>query len=630
MTSTAARRGSAEMRRVGWPGRKAALLLAVALIASGLGTVAYATHLLRRPELQTIDARFAIRGTEGQRTAGLVVVNIDDTTFSDFRNQNLHAQWPFPRRYHARVIDQLHRAGAKVIAFDVQFTEPTNAVDDNALIEAVGRAGNMVLSTTDVGPHGTTNLLGGEEVLRQLRARAGNTSVIPGNDGVFRDTQYSIDGLKTFAVAIAEAATGRLVPASRFGGARRPVPIDYAGPPGTVPAISYSRVYSGRFPPGMFAGKIVIVGASSATLQDIHPTPTSGSAPMAGDEIQANAAATVLAAIPLRELPGWLNIALIVILGCAAPISSVRLPALRSLLGSLALGALVTVAIQLAFDNGWIVAFTYPLAALLTAALGTLAVIYLNEAFERQRVRDTFSRFVPAGLVDDVLARAGEDLRLGGVERDCTVMFSDLRGFTSFSETQPAEHVIEVVNFYLNEMTEAILDAGGTLIAYMGDGIMALFGAPLEQPDHADRALVAAREMMGPRLERFNAWLRAEGHSEGFKMGIGLNSGPVMAGNVGSEQRLEYTAIGDTTNTASRLEGLTKGTPYQLYVAETTYARVQDLPEDLVFAGELEVRGRQGNVRVWSLVGSDGLTHRRHAIGEDHTDEPVLAPRERT
>jgi adenylate cyclase len=588
-----------------WQRRKAALLLSVALIASGLGTLAYATHLLRRPELQAIDARFQIRGAERQKTSGLVVVNIDDTTFSDFRNQNLHAQWPFPRRYHARVIDELHRAGAKVIAFDVQFTEPTDPVDDNALIEAVGRAGNMVLSTTVVGAHGAANVLGGEALLRQLGARAGNTSEIPDSDGVFRDTQYSIDGLKSFGVAVAEASTGRAVPVSGFGGARRPVPIDYAGPPGTVPAISYARVYNGKFPPGMFAGKIVIVGASAATLQDIHPTPTSGSVPMAGAEIQANTAATVMAGIPLREVPGWVNIVLIVILGCVAPLSSVRVPALRSLLGSLALGVLFTLAVQLAFDRGWIVALVYPLAALAIAALGTLAVIYLNEAFERQRVRDTFARFVPEGVVDEVLAHAGENLRLGGVERDCTVMFSDLRSFTSFSETQPAERVIDVINFYLNEMTEAILDAGGTLIAYMGDGIMALFGAPLEQHDHADRALVAAREMMGPRLGRFNAWLRAEGHGEGFKMGIGLNSGPVMAGNVGSEQRVEYTAIGDTTNTASRLEGMTKGTPYQLYLAETTYSRLKDPPEDLIFAGELEVRGRQGKVRVWSLAGKE-------------------------
>ena len=118
-------------------------------------------------------------------------------------------------------------------------------------------------------------------------------------------------------------------------------------------------------------------------------------------------------------------------------------------------------------------------------------------------------------------------------------------------------------------MSEAILDHGGTLVAYMGDGIMAVFGAPLKQDDHADRALEAAREMLD-RMEGFNAWLREQELNDGFKMGIGLNSGPVMSGNVGSERRLEYTALGDTTNTAARLEGMTKGTPHQLFISDTT------------------------------------------------------------
>ena len=231
------------MRQALWQRRKAALLIAVALIAAGLGTLAYTNHLLRRPEQETIDARFQIRGTERQRTVGFVLVNVDDTTFNYFRNRNLPSQWPFPRRYHARVIDELHRAGARVIAFDVQFTEPTDPTDDDALIEAVGHAGNMVLSTTEVGPHGSTDVLGGEEVLREVDARAANTSVIPDSDGVIHDTQYSIGGLKTFGVAVAEADTGRAVPASLFGGVERPVPIDYAGPPGTVRSISYSHVY---------------------------------------------------------------------------------------------------------------------------------------------------------------------------------------------------------------------------------------------------------------------------------------------------------------------------------------------------------------------------------------------------
>ena len=155
------------------------------------------------------------------------------------------------------------------------------------------------------------------------------------------------------------------------------------------------------------------------------------------------------------------------------------------------------------------------------------------------------------------------------------MLFSDLRGFTSFSETQPAARVIDVVNFYLNEMSEAILAAGGTLIAYMGDGIMAVFGAPLEQADHADRALAAAREMIGTRLDRFNAWLHEQGFERSFEMGVGLNSGTVMAGNVGSEQRVEYTALGDTTNTASRLEGMTKDSEAMLFVSASTRERLR-------------------------------------------------------
>ncbi len=158
---------------------------------------------------------------------------------------------------------------------------------------------------------------------------------------------------------------------------------------------------------------------------------------------------------------------------------------------------LYAIATQITFNSGWIVSAIDPEFALAVGIVGTLAVIYLGEAFERQYARSTFARFVPPGVVDEVLSSTDDDLRLAGVERICTVMFSDLRGFTKFSETQPVDKVIAVVNHYLNEMTEAILDSGGTLIAYMGDGIMAVFGAPLEQDDHADRAMRAAREMIG-------------------------------------------------------------------------------------------------------------------------------------
>jgi adenylate cyclase len=325
---------------------------------------------------------------------------------------------------------------------------------------------------------------------------------------------------------------------------------------------------------------------------------------MSGPELQAHAIGTVRMGAPLRGASDGVNVLLIVLLGLVAPLASLRLR-LWGLLVALGAGAVFLVVAQLTFNGGTIVAFVYPLLALIVGAVGSLIVQYFTETRERQRTKLLFSRFVPENVVDQVLEQADEDLRLGGVQREGTVMFSDLRGFTSFAESLPVERVIEVLNIYLGEMSSAILDAGGTLVAYMGDGIMAVFGAPIEQPDHADRALKAAREMLGPRLKTFNDYLRAEGMGEGFRMGVGLNSGHVMSGNVGSERRLEYTAIGDTTNTAARLEGMTKGTPHQLFLSQATKDFLRSDPQDLVLVGDFEVRGRTQKITLWSIADSD-------------------------
>jgi adenylate cyclase len=239
--------------------------------------------------------------------------------------------------------------------------------------------------------------------------------------------------------------------------------------------------------------------------------------------------------------------------------------------------------------------------ALLRARMnGSLTKKRLHD-LERERVRETFSRFVPEPVVDEVLRRTDDDLRLRGTRVDATVMFSDLRAFTTFAEATPADNVIEVLNNYLAEMSDAILDSGGTLVGYMGDGIMAVFGAPIEADDHADRALTAAREMVRERLPRFNQWLAANGFWDGFRMGIGLSSGPLMSGTVGSSRRLEYTAIGDTTNTASRLESMTKQTQHSILISESTQRLLQQTPDDLVFVDEVEVRGKRSKIRLWTL-----------------------------
>jgi adenylate cyclase len=608
------RRGS---RAFGWIPRlpvRTVLFLAVGLGVTALGLVAYGTDVLRNVELDSVDARFSIRGTQ-KPPSELIVVQIDDVTFNE-----LHQRWPFSRTVHADAIRHISADHPKAIAYDVQFTEPSNGKDwdnppDNALGDAIAKAnGRVVLSTTEVDDKGGTAILGGDDYLRQIGAHPGNGLFPNDPGGVIRRSAYAIDKLKAFSVVTTEVADGHPVKPKLFGG--QSAWIDYYGPPGTVRTVSFSRVAQGKTPRGLFRNKIVVVGPSAPSLQDVHPTSTTGNGLMSGAEIQANAIETVRRSLPLEPAPGGVNVALIVLLGLVAPLASLwLLSPLRAIALSLVAGAVFVVAAQLAFNGGWIVSFVYPLGTVLLASFGALAVHYVTTAFDRERVRDMFSRFVPEDVVDEVLASTDAGLRLGGVQRDGTVMFSDLRGFTSFAESLAPAEVIEVLNKYLSEMSDAILDHGGTLVAYMGDGIMAVFGAPIEQDDHADRALAAAREMLDVRLPRFSAWLREEGLSEGFRMGIGLNSGRVMSGNVGSERRVEYTAIGDTTNTAARLEGMTKGTPHQLFVADSTRSRLKEPPPDLVFVDEFEVRGRQARVKLWSVPDKDEAVPAPSGVG---------------
>ena len=292
---------------------------------------------------------------------------------------------------------------------------------------------------------------------------------------------------------------------------------------------------------------------------------------------------------------------LVLLLALIAPLASLRFSPFRALLVAVAAGVVFAVGVQLLFNLGWVVAFVFPLVALAISTVGCVALSSVLEAFERERIRDMFGRFVPEAVVDEVLAQTKDGVHLGGKMRVCTMMFTDLRGFTTFSETRSAEEVIHILNYYFGEMSQAVLDHGGTLVSYLGDGMMACFGAPLEQEDHADRAVAASREMILDRLPRVNEWIREQGFGEGFRMGIGLNSGSLMVGNIGSERRMEYTTIGDTVNTASRIEGLTKGTPFPLFIADSTRALLREEPEDLLDIGELEIRGRSEKVRLYSL-----------------------------
>jgi adenylate cyclase len=576
------------------------LIIAAGLLSAALGLVLRGTGALDGAESLTVDQRFQVRG-EQARPADVVVVGIDGASVEAVGRP------PFRRSVHARAIDNLTRAGAKTIVYDLQFSERTEPFDgsaaaqlaaeaeDLALLDALTASKRVVLGTDEFLADGQPNIVFDDRDLKAARVPIGSAIFTPESGGVFRHLPYAFDAFPSLARASVEKATGRPVPTSGFGpeGAR----IDFSD----ISVIPFVQVLQNTFAATAVHDKIVVVGNTAPSLGDVHPTPFGGP-PRSGPEIHASAISTLLRGIPLRDTAGWINVLVLVGLVAAATLAALRRSALPGILVALGLIVAFVVAVQLAFNSGRVLDAAAPLLATGLAGLAGLVINYWFVTRDRTRLRTAFSRFVPASIVDDVLNKAGESGRLGGQRLYATVMFADLRGFTAAAERLPPETVIDMLNRYLTEMSDAVLDHGGTLVAYQGDGLMAVFGAPIEQADHADRALDAAREMRDVRLPTFNAWATTVGIAEDFRMGIGLASGPVMSGNVGSERRLEYATVGDTTNTAARLEALTKETPHMLLIADTTRAAASRAVPDLTAVGSLEVRGRQVPASVWTLA----------------------------
>jgi len=570
------------------------ILVVVAVVAAAVAVAIGALGGLRDVERSTLDARFELRGTDAGRIGPIpiAVVAIDDMT-----QNRLDARFPFDRRYHARLLRKLREAGVRTVAYDVEFTEETSVDADNALIRAVAATRRIVLAAIETDEDGRTAVLGGAEAQRAVGARVGHAGIALDGDGVLRRISAERSNLTSFAVATAERATGRRTDRSRFDDDGEAL-VDWVGGERAIPTYSFVAVMKGEVPASRLRGRIVVVGATAPSLKDVQSTPMDGGAPLAGPEIQANAIATVLRGIPLRD--AWWP------LGLLLTVAAAGVPALAGRrgrgFGTLLAAAVGAVAVLLvawvAFLLDRVLPVAQPLLALGLGTLGTVAAGAAFEAVERQRTREIFARFVSEDVVDDVLARTDDEVRLGGLRVDATILFCDLRGSTALLEDLEPERGIVVLNRFLGAMSDCVDAHGGTLVGYRGDGLMAVFGAPLEQPDHADRAVACAREMAGPALERCHEILRADGVERELRMGVGVASGPVMAGNVGSERRMEYTAIGDAANVAARLEGLTKDHGRPILIAAATVQRLGDR-EGLQPLGPVPVRGRTGTVEVW-------------------------------
>jgi HD-GYP domain-containing protein (c-di-GMP phosphodiesterase class II) len=352
-------------------------LLAVALAAVAIAAAAQETGVLDGLERDSLAARFGLRDAPPHRD--VVVVAIDDATFS-----KLQIHWPFKRSLHGRMIERLHAAGARQIVYDVQFTEPTTAREDGALYDAIGRVGGAVLVTAETDGHGHTNVLGGDANLRAAHARAAAGNLTNDSSGAITRFPREVGGVGSVPVVTA-ARLGRPLPGSAFP-ADGKAWIDFRGGPGTVRTVSFGDVLRGRFAPDAFRGKVVVVGATTPTLQDVHATPVGGTALMAGPEVQANAIATALEGNPLRSAPAPLAWLLVVGLALATPLLRIRLRIGVTAAAAVALGCAYVVAAQLAFDSGTALPAVPPMLALVAGAVGTVVVSHVAETFERRRV----------------------------------------------------------------------------------------------------------------------------------------------------------------------------------------------------------------------------------------------------
>ena len=374
-------------------------------------------------------------------------------------------------------------------------------------------------------------------------------------------------------------------------------------------SISARRLLSGDFDPAALAGKIVLLGSSAAGLSRPQPTPVLGVAPAL--EIRAQILETLISGEFLYQ-PDWAKgaeILSLVLLGLLLIWLLPRLGALWcALIGLTAIGTAIGGSWILFAQYNALISPIYFAVVIMLIYLTQSLQVYLASEKEKQEVRGAFGRYLSPVLVEQ-LANDPTMLRLGGEMRQVTVLFCDIRGFTRISEQLAPEELTQLLNRFLTPLTEVILNEQGTIDKYMGDCIMAFWNAPVNVPHHEDHACRAALQML-EALEHLNRSLQHEAKGSGrtahaLKMGIGVNSGSVLAGNLGSEQRFDYSILGDSVNLASRLEGQSKTYGVEILISEGTFSKTSGLAAlelDLV-----QVVGKTEPVRIFTLVGDESV-----------------------
>ena len=659
------------------------------LLALVLGLYLFGNRLLDIIELKTYDMRQTMRQAPVSEPA-VAIAAIDEKSLVAL------GRWPWSRATMARLVEQLDALGARVIAFDVFFSEAENRAAleqierlereqgisgenspyarvkralaaDASFAKAIAKNGKVVLPMVFLmsqeearhqNPAEAARALAAiqEQAVKLIRDRGdgrldfpmpsvaglianlpeltaaarsiGHINSIPdARDGSVRwaslvlrhqglffpaaDVQavrlYLNDqmfALHTTGYGISGLQLGeRFIPTDETGRAL----INFRGAARSFPTYSVADVLAGRIDTALLRDKIVLVGATAQGLGDYRSTPVGAVFP--GVEIRANTIQNLIDGDFIQR-PGWMfvfDVALMLTLGgllvALLPHFGVRLSALVTfvLAGAYLLLAVIEFRTQLIWIN-----VVYPAFLIVLLYVSSTLVHYFTAEREKRQIKGAFQHYVPVAVVDQIL-RNIDDLGLGGEKRELTVLFADIRGFTGIAESLSPEALVQLLNDYLTRMTEQVFRHEGLLDKYIGDAILAVYGAPIHHPDHAKRACRTALDMV-----RAARHMQIEQQGQGlppFDLGIGINTGPMVVGNMGSKTRFDYTVIGDAVNLGSRIEALNKQYGTHILISEFTYNQVKD---EFPQAREIDVttvRGRQEPVRLYELLVPEHYAH---------------------
>jgi adenylate cyclase len=597
--------------------------LAIVLVIAALALIeTLALHSLAPLEHRAQDALLRRHAATRVPDPEVILVAIDERSLEAMAAE--HGRYPWSRAVHAQLLEQLAAHGARAIVFDVMFTDADTGREDqdaylvetavatpNAffpLVRLEGADDAQGLPLDEYGePFGFVRTPAAEPGARAalllpfeqiaLTGRAGAINFLRDDDGIGRRYPVWIDAhgwrIPSLPARVA-GALGYALPEAPD------VEIHWRGRPQDRVRLSYADLLADlsleqpQTYPAQVKDRIVVIGALASGLGDLRPTPMDGVHP--GMDILAAAIETLKNGDALRRSPRVLD-ALLALAGIAlvTALFMARLGPV-AIAGALLVATPVAVAASYgALAAGWIVPAVAPLAFAWLTYLARTVREYLRQRAEKQQAVRAFGRFVDPRVVQTLVGQVGDPRETKGQSRVITLLFSDIRGFTTLSESRRPEEVVEILNRYFSAQVEVIFRHGGTVDKFIGDAIMAFWGAPVDDPRHAQNAVTAALEM-GRVVDEFRASLPGELARE-FDIGIGVHTGPAVVGFIGSENKLDYTAIGDSVNLASRIEGATKGVA-RILVSEATRSACGG---DFMFTdrGAFKAKGKTEEVRLY-------------------------------